>query len=66
MNLETDRDKIDLVLDKLYNMNSQEDGTESVKKDASKNCAGAALKASVDLLSQTKGGRIALFSGTIC
>lgn len=67
MNLEKDRERIDLLLDKLFNTYKIQDPAsfKAGSQDASKNCAGAALKSAVDLLSQAKGGRIMLFSGTI-
>ena len=56
MNLTNDRERIDTILDKIYNSHTV-DGpeTSSPSKDASKNCAGAAMKAAVDLLKQVKG-----------
>jgi hypothetical protein len=56
LNLAQDREKIDTILDKLYNAHSSD--SESKAKEASKNCAGAACKAATDILSQVKGKKI--------
>ena len=54
LNVAEDREKIDLILDKLYNAHSG-DQESSKAIDASKNCAGAALKAATDILGEVKG-----------
>ena len=66
MNVEKDREQIDILLDKLYNSYGVEDlkGTKT-NQNASKNCAGSAIKTAICLLSENKGGRLLLFSGTI-
>ena len=44
------------MLDKLYNSYTvEESASKKSSQNAAKNCAGAAIKTAIDLLSQTKG-----------
>ena len=59
MNVEKDREQLDILLDKLYNSYSiDEHSVQKANKHAAMNCAGAAMKTAVDLLTQTKGKNI--------
>ena len=61
LNLKIDRDRIDAFLDKLLSMYY----CDSRKKLPIQTCTGSALSACEKLL-KTDGGKVLLFSSTIC